>query len=105
MSISIPVPIPDSVREINTLLGLMHDKGISTFLVTNAQFPEAIETLRPVTQLYCSIDASNKESLKAVDQPLHQDFWERFLHSIDAIRYTYHHHRHHHHHAIIIAKS
>jgi tRNA wybutosine-synthesizing protein 1 len=30
----------------------LHDRRISTFLVTNAQFPEAITTLAPVTQLY-----------------------------------------------------
>ncbi len=29
--------------EINTLARLLHQKGISTFLVTNAQFPEAIK--------------------------------------------------------------
>lgn len=75
------------IREINRLVSLMHDRAISTFLVTNAQFPEAIRKLVPVTQLYISIDASTKESLKAVDQPLHSDFWERFLDSIDAYEY------------------
>jgi tRNA wybutosine-synthesizing protein 1 len=39
-------------------------------MVTNAQFPEAIASLIPVTQLYVSIDAATKESLKAVDRPL-----------------------------------
>lgn len=33
---------PIMYPEINTLIGLLHDKGISTFLVTNAQFPDAI---------------------------------------------------------------
>ena len=32
----------------------------------------------PVTQLYLSIDASTKDSLKAIDRPLFKDFWERF---------------------------
>lgn len=48
----------------------LHKKHISTFMVTNAQFPEAITNLVPVTQLYVSIDAATKESLKAVDRPL-----------------------------------
>jgi tRNA wybutosine-synthesizing protein 1 len=39
-----------------------------------------------VTQLYLSIDAGTKESLKSIDRPLHRDFWERFLESIDIVR-------------------
>ena len=34
------------------------------------------------TQLYVSIDASTKDALKAIDRPLHKDFWERFLASL-----------------------
>lgn len=30
-------------------------------------------------QLYVSVDAATKESLKAIDRPLFGDFWERFL--------------------------
>ena len=33
---------PIMYPEINTLVRLLHQKKISTFLVTNAQFPEAI---------------------------------------------------------------
>ena len=33
---------PIMYPEINTLIGLLHNRGISTFLVTNAQFPDAI---------------------------------------------------------------
>ncbi|CEO94991.1 hypothetical protein PBRA_003804 [Plasmodiophora brassicae] len=75
-----------SQQEINTLLGMMHERKISTFLVTNAQFPDLIQTLRPVTQLYVSIDAADKDTLKAVDRPLFGDYWDRFLGSLDAIR-------------------
>jgi len=41
--------------------------------------------LLPVTQLYVSIDASTKESLKKIDRPLFRDFWPRFLSSLDAL--------------------
>ena len=61
---------------------LLHEKRISSFLVTNAQFPEAIRDISPVTQLYVSIDASTKDSLKKIDRPLFKDFWERFLDSL-----------------------
>ena len=33
---------PIMYPEINALVKLLHERGISTFLVTNAQFPEAI---------------------------------------------------------------
>ncbi|KAI9709524.1 MAG: hypothetical protein M1820_003284 [Bogoriella megaspora] len=71
---------------INELLGLMHKERISTFLVCNAQHPEQLQTLTQVTQLYVSIDASNKDALRRIDRPLHRDFWERFLKCLDILR-------------------
>ena len=50
--------------KINGLIDELHSRGMSSFLVTNAQFPDAIRQLRPVTQLYVSVDAATKESLK-----------------------------------------
>ncbi|KAJ3287080.1 S-adenosyl-L-methionine-dependent tRNA 4-demethylwyosine synthase [Rhizoclosmatium sp. JEL0117] len=70
---------------INEFVELLHQKHISSFLVTNAQFPELIRKLQPVTQLYLSIDAANKESLKKVDRPLFSDFWERFNGCLDEL--------------------
>ncbi|XP_055328378.1 S-adenosyl-L-methionine-dependent tRNA 4-demethylwyosine synthase TYW1-like isoform X2 [Paramacrobiotus metropolitanus] len=70
---------------INELVRMLHARKISTFLVTNAQFPDAIRALSPVTQLYVSIDASNKESLKKIDRPLFGDFWERYIDSLKAL--------------------
>lgn len=54
-------------------------------MVTNAQFPEAIDNMVPVTQLYVSIDAATKDSLRKIDRPLFKDFWERFLASLSAL--------------------
>lgn len=76
---------PIMYPEINRFVELLHGKGISSFLVTNAQFPEAIINLVPVTQLYVSVDASTKESLKKIDRPLFKDFWERFVESLKAL--------------------
>merc|ERR1740121_2800377 len=76
---------PIMYPRINELLADLHRRHISTFLVTNAQFPEAIRNLCPVTQLYVSIDAATPEALKAVDRPLHRDFWERYLDSLRAL--------------------
>ena len=76
---------PIMYPEINKLVSMLHEQRISTFLVTNAQFPEAIRNLCPVTQLYVSVDASTKESLKKIDRPLFKDFWERFIASLEAL--------------------
>ncbi|CUG02006.1 Hypothetical protein, putative [Bodo saltans] len=48
-------------------------------MVTNAQFPDRIQQLSPVTQLYVSIDAATKEELRKIDRPIFDDFWERML--------------------------
>lgn len=77
---------PIMYPRINEMLRHLHERGISTFLVTNAQFPEAIRDLDPITQLYVSIDASTRESLKAIDRPLFKDFWERFMQSLDEMK-------------------
>lgn len=76
---------PIMYPEINKLIDLLHSKEISTFLVTNAQFPDAIVNLQPVTQLYVSVDASNEQSLKKIDRPLFKDFWQRFIDSLKAL--------------------
>lgn len=77
---------PIMYPRINEMMKELHDRDISTFLVTNAQFPERIEHLDPVTQLYVSVDAATKDSLKAIDRPLFKDFWERFIGSLRALR-------------------
>ena len=77
---------PIMYPEINELCSRLHSEGISTFLVTNAQFPDAIDRLVPVTQLYVSVDAGTKDSLKAIDRPLFSDFWERFLLCLQKLR-------------------
>lgn len=77
---------PIMYPRINDLLTELHTRKISTFLVTNAQFPEEMRTLVPVTQLYVSIDAATQSELKRIDRPLHEDFWERYNDSLDNLR-------------------
>lgn len=54
-------------------------------MVCNAQHPSRLRALDKVTQLYVSVDASTKESLKKIDRPLFKDFWERFLECLDIL--------------------
>lgn len=77
---------PIMYPHINQFVKLLHEENISSFLVTNAQFPDRIRDMDPVCQLYVSIDASTQESLKAVDRPLFPDFWERFIGSLEALK-------------------
>ncbi|XP_050340245.1 uncharacterized protein LOC126766532 [Bactrocera neohumeralis] len=79
---------PIMYPRINEFLHLLHNKKspISSFMVTNAQFPEQLRMLRPVTQLYLSIDAPTSDELKQIDRPLFEDYWERCLSCVDVLR-------------------
>mmetsp|Transcript_13128 Transcript_13128/g.15889 ORF Transcript_13128/g.15889 Transcript_13128/m.15889 type:complete len:704 (+) Transcript_13128:221-2332(+) len=77
---------PIMYPEINTFLAELHRRRISSFLVTNAQFPDRILNLCPVTQLYVSVDAATEDTLKAIDRPLFKDFWQRFNDSLSALK-------------------
>ncbi len=68
---------------LNEILTQFHQQQVSTFLVTNAQFPEAMEKIKNVTQLYISVDAPDKVSLKNIDRPLFKDYYERLLQCLD----------------------
>lgn len=71
---------------INEFVSMLHNEQISSFLVCNAQHPDQLASLSRVTQLYVSIDASDRDSMRKIDRPLHRDFWERFQRCIDILR-------------------
>jgi len=71
---------------INEILLAFHKRKISTFLVTNAQYPEQIKKIDKATQLYLSIDAPNKELMKKIDNPLFPDYWERMLECLNLLK-------------------
>jgi tRNA wybutosine-synthesizing protein 1 len=77
---------PIMYPRIDELLSELHRRKISSFLVTNGQHPAAIGSLRPVTQLYVSVDAPTEESLIAIDRPLFNDAWERLKVSLSSLR-------------------
>jgi len=74
---------PITYPRINELIELFDKEDISTFMVTNAQYPEEIKNLHRVTQLYLSIDAPTKDILKKIDRPLFTDYWERMNKSLE----------------------
>ncbi|TBU00832.1 S-adenosyl-L-methionine-dependent tRNA 4-demethylwyosine synthase [Hamiltosporidium magnivora] len=71
---------------IYKLIELFHKEKISTFLVTNGQFPDQMRALKDVTQLYLSIDAGDPVSLREIGRPLFTDYWERLLECIDILK-------------------
>lgn len=77
---------PIMYPRINEMMKELHNRKISTFMVTNAQFPQEVKALDPVTQLYVSVDAATRDSLKAIDRPLFKDFWERFQGALQNMR-------------------
>ena len=77
---------PIMYPRINELVYNFHKGKISTFLVTNAQYPEQIKNLKPITQLYISLDVATKDLLKNIDKPLFSDYWERLNKSLMYMR-------------------
>ena len=69
--------------KMNKAIEIFNKKGISTFLVTNAQYPEQIRDLNTITQFYISVDAPTKDLLKHIDVPLFKDYWERMNKSLE----------------------
>ncbi|MBR9699277.1 4-demethylwyosine synthase TYW1 [Candidatus Woesearchaeota archaeon] len=74
---------PITYPRMNEILDEFHRRKISTFLVTNGQYPEQMEKVKNVTQMYISVDAPNKKLLKKIDRPLFDDYYERLLKCLD----------------------
>jgi len=77
---------PIMYPHIDEFLADLHRRSISTYLVTNGQHPQAIGDLRPITQLYVSVDASTPETLEAIDRPLFKDAWDRLRRSLKFLK-------------------
>lgn len=70
---------------IDEILKAFHERKVSTFLVTNSQYPDQMKKITKCTQLYLSVDAPNKELLKIVDRPLYPDYWQRLQECLDIL--------------------
>ncbi|MBD3259882.1 4-demethylwyosine synthase TYW1 [Candidatus Woesearchaeota archaeon] len=77
---------PTFYPKISQLIRLLHRKKMTTFLVTNGQYPDVLERIEPPTQLYISIDAPNKELFQKIEQSAHPDAWQRFKRSLDIMK-------------------
>ena len=73
---------PTTYPYIDELISELHKKGLTTFLVTNGQNPDALENVKP-TQLYVSLIAYDKDLYKRINSPQRRDGWERLNRSLE----------------------
>ncbi len=69
---------PTAYPKISGLIEEFKKRKMSTFLVTNGQFPLHLEKIEEPSQLYLSLDAPTEEIYRRVDIPQFPDFWQRF---------------------------
>ena len=63
-----------------------HQKGITTFLVTNGTMPEALERMSTLpTQLFVSLVAPNEEVYKKICAPLIPNGWEKIQKTLELL--------------------
>jgi len=78
---------PTLYPKMNRFLELCHERGITTFLVTNGTNPDALRALDPLpTQLYVSVTAPNREVFRRLTLPAQEDAWERLRESLEIVR-------------------
>ena len=72
---------------MNRFLELCHERGITTFLVTNGTNPDALRILDPLpTQLYVSVTAPNAEIFRRLTLPTDDGAWARLRESLEIVR-------------------
>lgn len=73
--------LPELIRYLKSLRATK-----SIFLVTNGQEPEMLKRLESEdalpTQIYLSVNASNKKMFYQINRPRHRDAWERWRQSL-----------------------
>ena len=81
---------PTAYPHLSKLIGGLHKRGITSFLVTNGQFPDALERLNKEdnlpTQLYLSFDHPDQETFVKLDRPDLKDAWPRLMRSVEFLK-------------------
>ncbi|KXB03751.1 tRNA-modifying enzyme [candidate division MSBL1 archaeon SCGC-AAA261F19] len=74
---------PTIYPKLGGLIEECNRRDISTFLVTNGQHPECLETITEPSQLYISAVAPSEKTYVRVCRPLLQDPWRRLNDSLE----------------------
>lgn len=77
---------PTLYPHLGDFIRLCHDKGMTTFLVTNGTTPKILEKLNPLpTQLYVTIAAPTKKIHRKLCAPFLPKAWELLLETLDIL--------------------
>jgi tRNA wybutosine-synthesizing protein 1 len=75
---------PTNYPHLSEFFAACHEKGITTFLVTNGSNPDVVKALNPLpTKIYLSVDGPNKTVFDKLCNPLLPHLWERFNETVD----------------------
>jgi tRNA wybutosine-synthesizing protein 1 len=66
------------------LIEAFHERGITTFLVSNGTRPEVLDACDP-TQLYVSVDAADRGTFDATVGAVEDDAWDRLVETLDVL--------------------
>ncbi|MFB6151817.1 MAG: 4-demethylwyosine synthase TYW1 [Haloarculaceae archaeon] len=66
------------------LIEAFHDRGITTFLVSNGTRPDVLAECDP-TQLYVSVDAPDRWTFDQTVKPVEDDAWVRLVDTLDVL--------------------
>ena len=71
---------------LGTFFESCHDRGMTTFLVSNGTTPEVLTQLDPLpTQLYISLVSPNEEVYKRLCNPVIDDGWKRIQKTLELL--------------------
>ncbi|VVB66612.1 S-adenosyl-L-methionine-dependent tRNA 4-demethylwyosine synthase [Candidatus Gugararchaeum adminiculabundum] len=77
---------PTMYPNLGELIQKFHERGISTFLVTNGMFPEVLNSLGSTnslpTQLYISVYGPDEKTYKEITRSALKDSWQRLSSSL-----------------------
>lgn len=77
---------PTMYSRLNEFIALCHEKGLTTFLVTNGTNPVALEKLDPLpTQLYVTVAAPNEAVYNEVCLPASRHEWKNLQRTLDLL--------------------
>lgn len=78
---------PTLYPKIGELIALLRKNGKTSFIVTNGLHPDTLKKLEKKkqlpTQLYISLNSSNKQEYEKWHKSVHKDAWKRFNESLD----------------------
>jgi tRNA wybutosine-synthesizing protein 1 len=76
---------PTIYPKLNELIKSLKKRKCTTFVVSNAMFPNKLKNIEPPTQLYLSLDAPNEKLFRKIDNPTQKDAWKKLNKSLEIL--------------------